>query len=197
MLGHDLLLNSTTNFGTTAIQEGPNCGERLESLSSARQRWYAVCVSPRHEKAVASYLMRSGVSCLLPTYRSCRRWKDRQKELDMVLFPNYVFVNLDLQQRMRVLRSPGVSCFVTFQGKPAPIQDSEIRPLALGARAGLKLEPHPYLRRGRRVRVVRGPLTETEGLLVRRKERYRLVLSVELIMRSMMVEVDESDVEPC
>jgi transcription termination/antitermination protein NusG len=161
------------------------------------QRWYAVSVCPRHEKVVTAHLEKRGVTCFLPVYRSVRCWKDRRKELDMVLFPGYVFVNLDLRNRLCVLQVPGASRFVTFQGHPVPVQDSELRPLALALTAGLRAEPHPYLRRGRRVRVVRGPLADTEGILVRRKERFRLVLSVDLIMRSVMLEVDESDVEPC
>jgi transcription antitermination factor NusG len=161
------------------------------------QHWYAVSVCPRHEKVVTAHLENRGLTCFLPVYRSVRCWKDRRKELDMVLFPGYVFVNLDLCNRLCVLQAPGAVRFVTFQGHPVPVQASELRPLALGLTAGLRAEPHPYLRQGRRVRVVRGPLADTEGILVRRKERFRLVLSVDLIMRSVMLEVDESDVEPC
>lgn len=114
----------------------------------------------------------------------------------MALFPGYVFVNLDLRNRLRVLDTPGVLRFVTFQGHPAPVNDSEIEALSSSLGRGTKAEPHPYLQRGRRVRVVRGPLAGTEGILVRRKERFRLVLSIDLIMRSVMVDVDEADVEP-
>jgi transcription antitermination factor NusG len=137
------------------------------------------------------------MNCFLPVYRSVRKWKDRCKELDLALFPGYVFVNLDLRHRLTVLQARGVIRFVTFQGHPAPVQDSELQSLALGLKSGIRVEPHPYLRRGRRVRVARGPLVNTEGILVRRKERFRLVLSVDLIMQSVMLEVDESEVEPC
>lgn len=107
-----------------------------------------------------------------------------------------MFVNLDLRNRLRVLDTPGVLRFVTFQGHPAPVTDSEIEVLSSSLGRGAKAEPHPYLQRGRRVRVVRGPLAGTEGILVRRKERFRLVLSIDLIMRSVMVDVDEADVQP-
>lgn len=173
-------------------------GRRLiETASLPDQHWYAVSVLPRHEKVATTHMETHGLTCFLPVYRSVRCWKDRRKELDMVLFPGYVFVNLDLRDRLHVLQSPGVLRFVSFQGHPAPVQDSEIQSLAVGLAAGLRVEPHPYLGRGRRVRVVRGPLADTEGILVRRKERFRLVLSVNLIMRSVMVEVDESEVKPC
>jgi transcription antitermination factor NusG len=167
-----------------------------EAPSPVEPHWYAVAVGSRHEKMVTLHLKMRGLTFFLPVYRSVRRWKDRRKELDLVLYPGYVFVNLDLRHRMRVLEAPGVLRFVTFQGHPAPVKDSEIESLTVGLARGSKAEPHPYLQRGKRVRVVRGALAGTEGIMVRRKERFRLVLSIDLIMRSMMVEVDEADVQP-
>src|ERR1019366_3177061 len=114
----------------------------------------------------------------------------------MALFPGYVFVNLNLRDRLRVLRAPGAVQFVTFQGQPAVIPDSEIRALESSLSAGLRLQPHPYLHQGARVRLKRGPLVGAEGIMIRRKERFRLVLSIDLIMRSVVFEVDEADVEP-
>jgi transcription antitermination factor NusG len=195
-LGDGLALTATTSSYESLFRESAGC-VALGAIPFPERRWYALSVCPRHEKVAAAHLEMRGVTCFLPVYRSVRLWKDRRKELDMVLFPGYVFVNLDLRNRLCVLQAPGALRFVTFQGHPVPVQDSELRPLALGLTAGLRAEPHPYLRRGRRVRVVRGPLANTEGILVRRKERFRLVLSVELIMRSVMLEVDESEVEPC
>jgi transcription antitermination factor NusG len=159
-------------------------------------RWYAVSVRPRHEKLVSRHLEDRGLNHFLPVYRSVRRWKDRRKELDMALFPGYVFVNLNACERLGVLQSPGVLRFVTFQGQPAEVPEAEIRALESSLGAGLCPQPHPYLCQGRRVRVTRGPLTGAEGILMRRKERFRLVLSIDLIMRSVMLEVDEADVEP-
>jgi len=158
--------------------------------------WYAVSVRPRHEKMVTRHLEHQGLNHFLPVYRSVRRWKDRRKELDMALFPGYVFVNLNLRDRLRVLRAPGAVQFVTFQGQPATIPDSEIRALESSLSAGLRLQPHPYLHQGARVRLKRGPLVGAEGIMIRRKERFRLVLSIDLIMRSVVFEVDEADVEP-
>jgi transcription antitermination factor NusG len=158
--------------------------------------WYAVSVRPRHEKVVTRHLEHQGLNYFLPVYRSVRRWKDRRKELDMVLFPGYVFVNLDLRDRLGVLRAPGVVQFVTFQGQPAAVPDSEICALESSVSAGLRPQPHPYLRQGKKVRVKSGPLLNAEGIMVRRKEGFRLVLSIDLLMRSVMLEVDEADVEP-
>jgi transcription antitermination factor NusG len=160
------------------------------------ERWYAVSVRPRYEKLVTRHLRHRGLNCFLPLYRSVRRWRDRRKELDMALFPGYVFVNLNARDRLGVLRAPGVLRFVTFQGQPATVPESEIRALESSLSAGLRPQPHPYLRQGKRVRVKSGPLTDTEGIMVRRKEGFRLVLSVDLVMRSVMLEVDEGDVEP-
>jgi transcription antitermination factor NusG len=160
------------------------------------ERWYAVSVRPRHEKLVTRHLQHRGLNCFLPLYRSVRRWRDRRKELDMALFPGYVFVNLNARDRLGVLRAPGVLRFVTFQGQPAAVPESEIRALESSLSAGLRPQPHPYLRQGKKVRVKSGPLMDAEGIMVRRKEGFRLVLSVDLVMRSVMLEVDEGDVEP-
>jgi transcription antitermination factor NusG len=160
------------------------------------ERWYAVSVRPRHEKVVTRHLEHQGTKYFLPVYRSVRRWKDRRKELELALFPGYVFVNLNLRHRLGILRAPGVVQFVTFQGTPAAIPDSEICALESSLSAGLRPQPHPYLCQGRKVRVKRGPLVNTEGIMIRRKEGFRLVLSVDLIMRSVTLEVDEADVEP-
>jgi len=160
------------------------------------ERWYAVSVRPRYEKLVTHHLRHRGLNCFLPLYRSVRRWRDRRKELDMALFPGYVFVNLNAGDRLGVLRAPGVLRFVTFQGQPATVPESEIRALESSLSAGLRPQPHPYLRQGKKVRVKSGPLMDAEGIMVRRKEGFRLVLSVDLVMRSVMLEVDEGDVEP-
>jgi transcription antitermination factor NusG len=163
---------------------------------SLAEHWYAVSVRPRHEKLVTHHFEHQGLNHFLPLYRSIRRWKDRRKELDMPLFPGYVFVNLNLRDRLGVLRLPGVLQFVTFLGQPATVPDSEIRALESSLSSGLRPRPHPYLRQGKKVRVKSGPLADSEGIMVRRKDGFRLVLSINLLMRSVMLEVDEADVEP-
>src|SRR5580704_18360785 len=154
----------------------------LQSVTPVQAHWYAAHVCSRHEKQVARQLEERHVSCFLPVYRSVRRWKDRRKELDLVLFPGYVFVHLDLKDRLRVLQVPSVVRFVSFNGQPAALPDAEIEVLVNGLAKGVRAEPHPYLSVGHRVRV---------------KDKFRVVLSIDLIMRSVAVEVDEADVEPC
>jgi transcription antitermination factor NusG len=168
-----------------------------DPATQLQARWYAAHVCSRHEKQVARQLEERRVSCFLPVYRSVRRWKDRRKELDLVLFPGYVFVHLDLKDRLRVLQVPSVVRFVSFNGQPAALPDAEIEVLVNGLAKGVRAEPHPYLKVGHRVRVKYGPLAGTQGILVRRKDKFRVVLSIDLIMRSVAVEVDEADVEPC
>jgi transcription antitermination factor NusG len=159
------------------------------------ENWYALYTAPRHEKRVADQIDQQGISCFLPLYRSVRRWKDRRKELAMVLFPGYVFVQMPLQIRLRVLQLPGAVRLVTFNGQPAALPEEEIESLRTRLSGSGNVEPHPYLNAGQRVRVRSGPLQGLEGIIVRTKDRCRIVLSIHLIMRSMAVEVDECDVE--
>jgi transcription antitermination factor NusG len=145
---------------------------------------------------VAQQIEERSICCFLPLYRSLRRWKDRRKELELALFPGYVFVRFALEDRLRVLQLPSAVRLVSFNGHPAALPDSEIEELRERLSRGGCLEPHPYLRVGRRVRVRCGPMQGLEGIIVRRKDRCRVVFSLDLIMRSVAVEVDESDVEP-
>jgi transcription antitermination factor NusG len=124
-----------------------------------------------------------------------RRWKDRRKELELALFPSYVFVQMALENRLRVLELPGVVRLISFNGKPAALPAAEIEALRERLSGDVKIEPHPYLRKGRRVRVRNGPMQGLEGIVVRRKDHCRIVFSIDLIMRSVAVEVDQSDLE--
>jgi transcription antitermination factor NusG len=161
---------------------------------SADDRWYAAYTCTHHEKRVAQQLSERHVENFLPLYRSVRRWKDRRKELQLALFPSYVFVRLNLRDRLQVLQLPGVVSFVSFGGNPAPLLDIEIEMLRQGNANPARIAPHPYLKVGRRVRVRSGPFAGTEGILVRRRDGCRVVVSIDLLMRSVAVEVDEADI---
>jgi transcription antitermination factor NusG len=158
--------------------------------------WYAAYTSAQHEKRVAADLGMRGVENFLPLYSSVRHWKDRRVRLDLPLFPGYVFVHLALRERLRVLKVPGVAKLVGFGGLPVALPDEQVCALRAGLNGHLRAQPHPYLAVGRRVKVVRGPLQGGEGILIRKKGVFRVVLSLELIMRSVIVEVDSADVEP-
>jgi transcription antitermination factor NusG len=160
-------------------------------------KWYAVYTWAHHERRVAEQMEQREIRGFLPVYRSIRRWKDRCKEIEMALFPSYVFVHLALRDRVRVLAIPDVVNIVSARGKPTPLADHEIESLQRGLNGCVRMEPHPYLQAGRRVRVRSGPMAGLEGVLLRQKEKWRLVVSIEILMRSVAVEIDEADVELC
>lgn len=168
---------------------------RTSSDSSTQASWFAVYTRHRHEKAVAQLIMGRGLEAFLPLYKAVHRWKDRMKDLSLPLFPNYVFVLANLDHRVTVLSTPGVYDFVRLSGVPAAIPAAEIDAVRCAVERGLNVEPHPLLKSGDRVRVKSGPLEGLEGILVRKKSFYRLVLSVELLMKSISVEVEAYDVE--
>jgi len=182
---------------TSPIDERLAAASTLESPRPlvTEPRWYAVYTCVRHEKTVARQFTERNVDCFVPLYRSVRRWKDRRKTLDLALFPGYVFVRIPLNERLRVLQVPSVVSLISFNGCPAPIEEKEIEALRQGLARDLRIEPHPYLTVGRRVRLKAGPLAGAEGILVRRKDSCRLVMSIDLLMRSVAVEVDEADAE--
>src|SRR6266478_2351677 len=153
--------------------------------------WYAVYTNANHEKRVAQQLGQRSIEHLLPLYDSVRRWKDRRVHLQMPLFPGYVFVRFALRDRLQVLQIPSVAHLVSFAGHPAPLPEEDIRVIQNCVNHGCQVEPHPYLQAGRRARVRSGPLRGMEGIILRRKNRTRFVLSFELIMRSVAVEIEE------
>jgi transcription antitermination factor NusG len=157
--------------------------------------WYAAYTRANHERRVADQLAERGVEHFLPQYESVRKWKDRKVRLQMPLFPGYVFVHLALQNRLSVLQVPGVARLVGFAGRPSPVPEEEFAKIRGFLKQGLRAEPHPYLKLGRRVRVRSGPLEGMEGIVLRRKNGCRLVISLELIQRSIAVDVNSTDVE--
>ena len=179
----------------TLLQD-PGIAQPLATAVGTVENWYAAYTCARHEKKVVQQLEQRGIQSFLPLYHSVRRWKDRRKELDLVLFPGYVFVRLPWRERLRVLQLPSVLRFVTFNGLPAALPISELEALRNGLTQGVYAASHPYLRVGKRVLVRYGPLAGARGILVRKKDNFRIVISIEAIMRSVAVEIDEADVVP-
>lgn len=158
--------------------------------------WFAVYTYPHHEKRVSQHLTNREVEHFLPLYRAQRKWKDGSKViLDLPLFPGYLFVHITRHERTRVLASPGALRIVWGLGhEPAPLPEAEVNAL----RYGLHLhhaEPHPFLKVGHKVRIRSGALAGMEGVLVRKKSNFRVVLTVDLIMQSVAVEVEGADLE--
>jgi transcription antitermination factor NusG len=141
-------------------------------------------------------LTAKGFEVFLPLYESVRRWKDRKKLLSLPLFPCYVFVRGGLDRRLPVVTTPGVHMILTHGEKVAVIPQDEIEAIRRTVDGTYRVEPHPYLKVGERVRVIRGSLEGVEGVLLRKKNVCRLVLSVAMVAQSVAVEIDAADVEP-
>jgi len=157
--------------------------------------WYAVYTRPQHEKVIANLLANKGFEVFLPLYVAGHQWKDRTKLLSLPLFPCYVFLRDSLVRRLDVLKTPGVHQIISSCGRPSTIPTAEIDAIRLAVSTSLKLEPHPLLQTGDLVRVKTGPLSGIEGILIRKKNGFRLVLSVEMLGKAVAVEVDGDRVE--
>jgi transcription elongation factor/antiterminator RfaH len=158
--------------------------------------WYAVYTSPRHEKRVREHLGLRRVECFLPLFRSIHRWKNGCKaQVELPLFPGYLFVNIPRSERVRVLDAPGVVSFVGPKGEPAELPDVEIETLRSGLHLQ-KFEPHHGIAIGERVRIHAGPLQGLEGVLVRNANGLRVVITVDLIQQSVAVELEANAVQP-
>jgi transcription antitermination factor NusG len=165
------------------------CGENSQ--------WFAVRTASGREKCVATQLQAKGLEEFLPVYRTKRQWSDRTKELELPLFPGYLFCRFDFNNRLPVLITPGVQMIVGFGKAPTPVSDAEIESLQRVVACGAAAQPHDrYLTVGERVRIKEGSLAGVEGILVDVKNSWRIVLSVELLQRSVSVELDRAAIEP-
>ena len=173
-----------------------NSQECQLSPTYEEEHWYAAYTCANHEKRVAAQLDARAVEHFIPLYNSVRRWRDRRIHLALPLFPGYVFLRLALRDKLRVLQIPSLVHLVGFNGQPAALSDEEMEALRQGLTEQLNAQPHPYLKVGRRVRVVSGPLTGLEGIIVRKKNHLRFIISLNLIMRSVSVELDDADIVP-
>ena len=158
--------------------------------------WWAVYTKHQHEKTVAEVLTGKGFDVFLPLHETTRRWKDRQKVLSLPLFPCYVFVRGDSGRRLQVVTTPGIHMILSRGEQIQVVPEPEIEAIRRAVSGSYRIEPHPFLRIGERVRVIRGSLEGVEGILIRRKNLCRLVLSVDMLAQSVGVEVAASDVEP-
>ena len=159
-------------------------------------KWFAAYTTPRHEKVVARHLQSRHIESFLPLYSSVRRWKNGCRvAVEQPLFPSYLFVHIPRREAVKVLQIPGVVSLVSAGREPAALPSSEIESL----RSSLPLrhfEPHPYLVVGEKVRITAGSLEGMVGVLIRRKNDCRVVLTLELIMQSVAVEIGIDEVEP-
>ena len=181
---------------TQPITAGSELRSRRENNSAVEALWYAGYTAARHEKRVAEHLEQRGVEHFLPLYEAIHRWNNGRHRVQLPLFPGYVFVRIAWRDRLRVLEVPGFVRLVGFSGSPTPLPEADICKMRDALNTGVLAEPYPYLTVGARVEIQRGPLQGMTGILLRRQNKFRIVISVDLIMRSMLVEVEASDVVP-
>jgi len=158
--------------------------------------WYALCIRPRYEKLAAMMLANKGYETLLPLYKCKRRRPDRYKEIQLPLFPGYVFCQFDPTARLPILTTPGVLHVVGSGRVPIPINETEMQGVRHLVASALAAEPWPYLQIGQKVCIHDGPLEGTVGLLIAVKNSHRLILSIALLQRAVAVEIDRSWVRP-
>lgn len=165
-----------------------------EVVAQDGSKWYAVTVKPQHEKAVAKALSYKRFTEFLPVYQERRRWSDRMKVVETPLFPGYVFGRFPLDRRAAVLSTPGVRSIVSFGSRPEPIPEGEIAAVQAIVGSGLPVRPWPYWREGEFVMIVSGPLRGLTGCIACVNQSHQVVVSVDLLRRSVAVTVDGSSV---
>ncbi len=158
--------------------------------------WYAIRVRSKYEAVTSASLTGKGYEPFLPLYRARRRWSDRMKEMDLPLFPGYVFCRFDAGTRLPIMKSPGVIAVVGYGREPVPLDEKEIAAIRAIIASGLPAIPWPYLKKGERVLIEWGPLAGVEGIVLSVKKELRLIVSVTMLQRSVGVEIDRAWVRP-
>ncbi|MGC8548853.1 MAG: UpxY family transcription antiterminator [Acidobacteriaceae bacterium] len=189
------MFNGQDGMQQNNYHQTPQPAEYPSRRSSDAMAWWVLYTRHQHEKAVSDALTAKGLEVFLPLYDSVRRWKDRRKTLSLPLFPCYVFVRGGLDRRLQVVTTPGVHMVLTRGEAVATIPETEIDAIRRAVEGYFDIEPQPFLSCGDRVRVTHGPLIGVEGILLRKKNRFRLVLSVNMLAQSVAVEIDATDVE--
>jgi transcription antitermination factor NusG len=159
-------------------------------------QWFAMRVRSNHERITMVHLRERGYQPFAPSYKAERRWSDRTKEIELYLFPGYVFCRFDPNERLPILTTPGVVDLVGFGKVPEPVPPEEIQRVQKMVESGLLVTPYPYVKVGETVLIERGPLAGLEGILADVKGKLRLVVSVNLLQRSVSAEVDRTAVRP-
>jgi transcription antitermination factor NusG len=154
--------------------------------------WFALQVRARYEQGVADQLDGKGYELFLPIHKCRKRWSDRVKEVEAPLFPGYLFCRLNPQDRLPILKTPGVIQVVGSNRTPTVVDEQEIQAIQAMVASGIPNQPWPFLATGDRVRIESGPLSGLEGILIEFKGNHRLVLSVTLLQRSVAVEIDSA-----
>src|SRR5258708_11811870 len=164
-------------------------------LTGAQFPWFALQVRTKYELAVANVLRGKGYAPFAPLYTCRRQWSDRVKVREIPLFPGYLFCRLNLQNRLPILTTPGVTQIVGYGRVPAEVNEAEINSLQTMVASGLPSRPWPFLQAGDLVEIERGPLRGLKGILLEVRGSNRIVLSITLLKRSVAVEIDPTIVK--
>lgn len=170
--------------------QSPACQQDTSPIPQGAQSWFALGVRPRHEKTVLRLLGDKGYETFLPSYTRRHKYATRVRSFELPLFPGYVFCRLDPVVRLPILTTPGVLQVVGAGRVPVPVNEDEITSIRRAVEARVPLTPMPYFHAGQRVRVTSGPLAGVEGSIMSAREPVRLVLSMTLLQRSVLVEID-------
>jgi transcription termination/antitermination protein NusG len=187
-----LLQNQNSPLAITDLRrQAPDPGEISAALAYP---WFALQVRMRHETLVTDHLTGKGYEWFLPMYKCRKRWSDRVKETELPLFPGYLFCRFNPQNRLPILKTPGVTQIVGYNHTPVAVDENEIEAVRALVTSGVPNFPCAYLEVGSRVRIESGALRGIEGILTELKGKRRLVLSVTLLQRSVAVEIDSDAV---
>ena len=160
--------------------------------------WYAVYTKPRHERKVSTQLIQEGMTTFLPEIERWSRRRDRKKKICYPIFPGYLFINTELNgcSRLKVIKTRGVVRILGSQGIPTAIPDNQIEAIQRIVDNNKEISPYPYMKTGQMVRVISGPLNGVEGIFVSEKDKGKLIISVDILHRSVSVAIEETNVEP-
>lgn len=189
-MAHCGVLENNTGLCENGVSENTHTAELAN--------WYAVYVKSRHEFVAVDELTRKGIESYLPTIKKVSQWKDRRKLIEFPLFPGYIFVRVPVYPGMflEVLKTRGTVAVVSLEpGLPTPVSTDEINALKVLIGSRRDIDVYPGLKDGMRVRIKYGPLTSVEGVLSRKENKYIFLVNVELLGRSVAVEVTPQDLE--
>ena len=170
--------------------------DAARSETSVDLRWFAARVRSNQERLALAHLNDRGYQPFAPSFKSERQWSDRKKLIEQYLFPGYIFCRFNPHERRAILTAPGIIDLVGFGRAPQPIADEEIQRVRRMVESGVYVSPYPFVEIGQTVLIERGPLAGLEGILVEAKGRFRLVVSINLLQRSVSAEVDRQCVRP-
>jgi len=179
------------------IQSELNAGRFMVGSAGEEFNWYAIHTRPRNEKWIAGQLQQKKVFTFLPLLQQIHRWSDRRSKVEVPMFSCYAFVRIvqTAEERLKILRTPGVLSFVGNEREGTPIPSEQIEHLQIALREKIPCAVHPFIHIGQRVRVRGGSLDGMEGILLRQGKDESLIVSVELLQRSIAIRVNGYEVE--